>query len=140
MRDALHIFGTITLATKDTDVYSEDTIDLDTIDARFRLGQYQTGTAEDLVCVFQSPADLVAADGFIPFIQDDVDETWADPVKIVTGEEITEPLAGERIVVPVPKSHRRHLRAGVTPKSTGVLTASTVEAWLEFGVNPDRPV
>jgi hypothetical protein len=138
MRSALEDFGTISLATKDVDVYGSDEIDWGTIDARFRSPQHLTGNHGDGCVVFNAPADFNAADDFIPFI---VDGTATGPTtKILTGPQVgallgTYPKKGIAWVLPLPKVHRRFMRAGCTPKSSGTLTACTLKAYNEYGPN-----
>jgi hypothetical protein len=135
MRDTLHDFGEIDLATKDTDVYSADSLDFNTPDAKSRFSKHQTGLVDDLCVVFRPQADFASIDGMIPFIEDDSDSEFGTAKKILIGEEVTAPEKGQAIVLPMPKQHRQHLRAGCTPKSSGTFTAKTVEASIELGTN-----
>lgn len=134
MRDALLDFGTISLAVKDTAVYSESSLDMGAIATKFR-NTVHNNAGNEVYLVFETPADFAAADGLIPFIQDAV--TDGSFTTILTGPETTAPVAGQKVRLPLPPSHRRYLRAGVTPKSSGTLTACTVEAYIEFG--PEAP-
>lgn len=138
MRSALEDFGTISLATKDVDVYGADEIDWAAIDARFRSTQHLTGVHGDGCVVFNCPADFNAADDFIPFI---VDGTATGPTtKILIGPQVAALLGGTikkgiAFILPLPKIHRRFMRAGCTPKSSGTLTACTLKAYIEYGPN-----
>ena len=125
MRDALLIFGALALATKDTAVYSADSLNLN-----LPAKQY-TGRAPNVNVVFQASADFEAIDGAIPFVQDSADgDSWAT---ILTGPQVTAPVEGQQIVMPMPVTHRQYLRVGVTPKSSATLTAVAMTAWLELG-------
>lgn len=125
MRDALLIFGSMSLATKDTAVYSADTLDLNLPAKQF------TGRENNVCVVFQPSADFAEVDGMIPFIQDSAN--GADFTTILTGAEVTAPTEKSQIVLPIPVSHKRYLRAGATPKSSGTFTAVAATAWIELG-------
>lgn len=138
MRSALEDFGAIALATKDTDVFAADEIDWGVIDARFRSTMHQTGVHQDAVVVFNAAADFVAGDGFIPFICDGTATAPTD--KVITGPQVetvtgATPMKGIAWVLPMPRLHRRFMRAGATPKSTGTFTAKSVKAYIEYGPN-----
>lgn len=135
MRDSLHDFGEIDLAVKDTDVYSADSLDFNTPDAKSRFSKHQTGQVDDLCIVFEAKDDFESIDGMIPFIEDDDDENFGTAKKILIGEEVTAPEKGLAAVLPMPKQHRQHMRAGCTPKSSGTFTAKTVAASIELGTN-----
>jgi len=138
MRDALNSFGNISLATKDTDVKSADVLNFEAIGSGARFTQHHTGLMDDVYVVFKAAADFEAIDGFIPFIEQGDAESGGDitsPTKVVIGPEITAPKKGIVVMVPVPPQHKKYIRAGTTPKSTGVFTAKIVEAWIEFGPN-----
>jgi hypothetical protein len=123
-RDALLIFGNLSLATKDTPVYSADILDLND-------PAVQHSGRNHVNIVFQPGADFAAIDGFVPLLQDSADgSTWAT---IRQGAEKTAPTDDDQVVIEMPTEHRRYLRAGATPKSTGVFTAKTVSAWVELG-------
>lgn len=139
MRDVLHNFGNASLATKDVDVYCADELDWGAIDARFlRSTQHLTGMVQDGCVVFVAGSDFVSTDGFIPFITDGAATTPTD--KVLIGPQIdtvlgAAPKKGIAWILPMPKRHRRYMRAGATPKSTGTFTAKTVTAYIEFGPN-----
>ena len=125
MRDALLIFGAIALATKNTAVYSADSLNLNL------PATQATGRESNVNVVFEPAAAFAAIDGIIPFIQDSADgETW---LTILTGVEVTAPVKGQQIVMPMPVEHRQYLRAGATPKSSDTFTAKSVTAWIELG-------
>jgi len=140
MKDALLDFGTISLAVKDTDYYGENEIDWEAIDDRsLRLnGWHRQGLAKDLCVVFVANADFNAADDFIPFIADDSSAT--PTVKSITGPQVSaytghEVYKGIAWVLPLPKKHKRYMRAGATAKSTGTLTECSLEAYIEYGAD-----
>lgn len=136
MRDAQWIFGQISLATKDTQVYSADSVKLGAIDSRVsaKFANHKTGKVEGFEVVFSVDEAFAAGDSFIPILQDSADgSTWAD---LLTGPQTAAALAkATRVRLPVPIEHKRYLRASAMPKSTGTLTACTVTAWIEAGPN-----
>jgi hypothetical protein len=143
MRSTLEVFGDISLATKDTDVYSADELDWNTIDARalrFKANAGATlfhrdpGSGEAVV--FTAKGDFISTDGFIPFITSD--PTINSTTKHITGPQVDTvlgiaPVKGVAWVLPLPHYWSRYMRAGATPKSSGTFTAKTVHAHLEFG-------
>jgi hypothetical protein len=145
MRSVMEVFGAIALATKDTQVYSADTLDWADLDARALRFKVAAGTGlfhreigdDGCVCFRQALAGN-AADGFIPIIQDSPDNsTFTDCLtgqntQVTFGAGVAIP-AGTVVAVPLPRVHRRYMRASVMPKSTGTLTASSVTADIEFG-------
>jgi hypothetical protein len=141
MRDVLHNFGAAALATKDVDVYCADELDWGTIDARFlRSTQHLTGVHEDGGVVFVAATDFVAGDGLYPFLTDGAATAPTD--KILVGPQVetvtgATPKKGIVWVLPMPRKHRRFMRAGCTPKSTGTFTAKSVSAYIEYGPNID---
>ncbi len=140
MTEALFDFGTISLATKDVDVYSENELDWGAIDSRAtRLASFhRTGTMNDLDVVFVANATFATIDDFIPFIVDGA--STAPTTKTITGPQVAA-YTGHRVykgiawVIPLPKKHKQYMRAGATPKSSGTLTAVTMESYIEFGAN-----
>jgi len=125
MRDKLLMFGAAALATKDTTVYCADVLDLNTPATQY------TGRMSNVNVVFQADAAFAAVDGFIPILlhSDDNDSFTA----VLTGPEVTAPAAGQQIALPIPVEHKRYLKAGFTPKSSGTFTAKAASAWLELG-------
>jgi len=134
MRDAQWKFGQISLATKDTQVYSADSVKLGTIDSRSPFSKHQTGKVNGYEVVFSVDATFAAGDSFIPIIQESSDgSSWAD---LMTGQQTAAAVAkGTRVHLPLPLEHKQYLRASAMPKSTGTLTACTVTAWVEAGPN-----
>lgn len=153
-RSALEEFGLISLAVKGTSVYSANSIDCAVVNSRFRsyrsssLYTHLTGMSHGFV-VFMTPADFNAADDLTPLIQDSYDgSNWVNIIKgwddgstayghcyYLTGAA---PKKGIVAIIPLPAVHRRHLRAGAVPKSSGTFTAASAYAWIEYG--PDIPL
>lgn len=138
-RDALGNFGNISLATKDTQVYSADYLDLDALHASYTKStkHYLGVGGRELAIVFKAAADFASTDSMIPILQDSADgSVWAD---LLTGQQTASgyPKKGIAAVLPVPRMCRRYIRASAMPKSTGTFTAKTVEAWLEHGPNQE---
>jgi hypothetical protein len=146
MRSVIETFGAIALATKDVQVYSADKLDWGAIDARALRYKVAAGTGlfhrtnigEDACVVFSQAADGVAADSFIPIIQDSADDsTYNDCLSgqdtIVTFAGAPAIKKGPVVAIPLPRVHRRYMRASCMPKSTGTLTASSVTAYIEAG-------
>jgi hypothetical protein len=147
MRSVMEVFGNISMATKDVQVYSADKLDWGTIDARFlrARGHYGTGLlhrtniGEDGAVVFVANTDLNAADSFIPIIQDSADDsTYND---CLNGQDTAVTfgagamLKGVAVAIPLPRQHRRYMRASCMPKSSGTLTATVIHAFIEYGPN-----
>lgn len=131
MRDKLFDYGNISLATKDVQVYSVDSIDHSTIDPKYRNTEHYTGNVENQNLGFYAAADFAAIDGFIPIIQDSADDvTYTD---LLRGPEVTAPKKGLAYTLPMPKKHRRYTRASSIPKSSGTFTAKTMFASMEPG-------
>lgn len=130
MRDKLLECGNISLATKDVQVYSADSLDLGTVSAAYTKDTKQHESAAGAF-VFIPATDFVAIDGFIPIVQESVDNSTWTPC--VTGAEVTGPKAGQSVKVPVPARHARYLRGSVMPKSSGTLTARVVSCGYELG-------
>lgn len=134
MRDAQWNFGLISLAVKDTQVYSADSVKLGDINTKAPFTKHQTGKVGGFEAVFSVNATFAAADSFIPILQDSADgSSWTN---LLTGQQTADAVVkGTRARLPVPVEHRQYLRASVMPKSTGVLTACAVTAWIEAGPN-----
>lgn len=134
MRDAELIFGDIANATKDTQVYSADTLDFGALQTGYsKSTKHRTGVTENLNAVFITAAAFNAADSVRCIIQDSANGTdWAD---LIAGPTVAAPGAGIISVLPLPVEHRRYLRASCYPTSSGTLTASTVTAYIEPGSN-----
>jgi len=141
MRDALYIFGDITLVTADTDVKSADVLDMETLTGS-RFSRHAAGVSgPDLYIVFKAADDFSASspeDGMIPFLEEGSAESGGDitsPKKILIGPQITAPEKGNVFAMPIPANVDRYIRAGCTPKSDATFDGAVVEAWIEFGPN-----
>lgn len=125
MRDKLLSFGNISLATKDTAAYSADTLDMNTPAVQF------TARAGDVYIVFKPNAAFNAADSYQPIIQHSDDGNTF--TTLATGPTIGKPGKDDYYSMPIPLAHKRYLRVGGLPTSTGTFTATTVAAWIELG-------
>ncbi|HOX32052.1 MAG TPA: hypothetical protein PLB91_06955 [Spirochaetales bacterium] len=133
MRDFYNNPANLSLATKDTDVSSADSMDFGAIPSGSRFSQHQTGFSDpEAVMCFQLTADCASGDDFIPYIEESADgSSW---VKCITGKQVGAPAsAGKVYPLPLPKNHARYLRPGATPKSTGTFAARTLQAWIGHG-------
>lgn len=125
MRDKLLSFGEISLATKDTTAYSADKLDMN------KPALQHTARAGQVYVVFKPAAAFNAADSYQPILQDSADDsTYAT---LATGPVIAKPGASDYYMMPIPLKHRRYLRVGGLPTSTGTFTATAVSAWIELG-------
>ena len=125
MRDKQLLFGAMALATKDTTVYSEDTLDMNTPATQY------TGRMSNAVVVFKADAAFVAADSYIPVLMhSDDNDTFTE---VARGAEVTAPAINATSVIPLPVSHMRYLKAGAIPKSSGTFTAKAMSAWIQLG-------
>lgn len=125
MRDALLMFGSISLATKDTTVYSADTLDLED------PTNQHIGREGNVVVVFRAKAAFAATDGMIPIIQtSDDNSTWKT---ILSGPDVAKPVKDQTMLLPFPIEHSRYIRVGAIPSSSGTFTAKSVDAWIELG-------
>jgi len=133
-RDAQWIFGLISMATKDVQVYSADSVQLGAINSKSPFSLHQTGKVDGYEAVFSVNAALAAIDSFIPILQDSADgSSWT---ALLTGAQTAGALPkGTKVRLPVPITHRAYLRASAMPKSTGVFTAGALTAWIEPGPN-----
>jgi len=66
-RDVLLMFGDISLATKNTAVYSADSLDTNTPAVKY------TGRTANVNVVFSPKAAFVSTDGYVPIVQDSAD-------------------------------------------------------------------
>lgn len=125
MRDKLLSFGNISLATKDTAAYSADKLDMNTPAVQ------NTARAGEVYIVFKPAAAFNAADSYQPIVQHSADDsTYTD---LATGPVIAKPGANDYYMMPIPLGHKRYLRVGGLPTSTGTFTATAVSAWIELG-------
>jgi hypothetical protein len=128
-------FGALSPAVKTTEVYSASTIDFGASDSRLSDTSIKTGEQHELTVVFNVEAALAAIDYLgTPKLQDSANNSdWAT---LAIGPDTAAAAAkGVICTFKMPKSHRRYVRAAITPQSSGTFTAVTVNAWLEPGPN-----
>jgi hypothetical protein len=117
MTDYLGRFGAV------TNTGSVNVFDFATIDPRAAMQSHRTGEQHEVTVVFHTSADITGA--VTPKLQDSADNsTWAD---LVTGQAVTNPKAGVFAFIPMPKMHKRYIRAATAAAAT------TVTAYLEPG-------
>ena len=129
MRDGLLDFGTMTLATKDTAVYSQ----------ALDFGAFSTFTKH--TSGMDKPADIVvrtavafnAADDVAITVQDSADDTTF--LDLITGVNVEAPGIGVIQILPMPVQHRRYVRLKALPTSSGTLTETAITAYIEPGAN-----
>lgn len=125
MRDKELLFGALALATKDTTVYSADVLDMNTPATQY------TGRLANAVVVFKADAAFAAIDGYIPVLMhSDDNDSYTE---VARGAEVTAPALDAMSAIPLPVSHKRYLKAGAVPKSSGTFTAKAMSAWIQLG-------
>ena len=123
MRDALLDFGAITAATKDTVAYSANVLDMG--------ATRKTGNLDNINVVIEAGADFASADTVAVQLYDSADgSTFA----LIQQSAAVTLKQGETFAMPVPKTHRRYLKAAVLPKSTGTFTSTSITACIQPGV------
>jgi hypothetical protein len=124
MTDYLGRFG----ATTNTG--SENMLDFGAIDSRAAMQSHRTGEQHEATVVFHTSADITGT--VTPKLQDtdDISGTpvWGD---LVTAQGVVNPKAGAFAFIPMPKTHKRYVRAATAA------AAATVTAFLEPG--PHKP-
>ena len=130
MKDALLDFGSMTLATKTTAVYS-DVLDFGAFSA---FTKHTMGMDKPMDLVVLAAANFNAADSVIITIQDSADNSsYAD---LISGPTITAPTIASKIGnLQLPAQHRRYVRIKAYPNSSGTLTETIISAFLEPGAN-----
>ena len=125
MTDYLNRFGAISATTP---FASANTLDFAPIDAKAAMQSHRTGEQHDSTVVFYAAADVTGS--VTPKLQhaDTSEGTYTD---LVVGEAVTNPKAGNFALIPMPKKHKRFVRAATAATVTGV------EAFLEPG--PSQP-
>ncbi|MDR2095880.1 MAG: hypothetical protein LBP76_10250 [Treponema sp.] len=121
MTDFLSRFGAV------TNTGSENTLDFGPIDGRAAMQSHRTGEQHEAAVVFHAAANITGA--VTPKLQDSDDNTTF--TDLVTGQAVTNPKAGAFAFFPMPKTHRRYVRAALAAAATGVT------AYLEPG--PAKP-
>jgi hypothetical protein len=124
MTDYLSRFGNV------TNTGSENVLDFAAIDERAAMQSHRTGEQHEATVVFHTSADITGS--VTPKLQDtgDISGTpvWTD---LVTAQAVTNPKAGAFAFIPMPKMHKRYVRAATAAAAT------TVTAYLEPG--PYKP-
>jgi hypothetical protein len=129
MTDFLGRFGAI-VSSSGAGV-SADVLDFGAIDPRAAMQNHRTGEQHELTCVFHTAAAITGA--VTPKLQDsDDNSTFAD---LATGQAVTNPKIGPFAFIPMPKMHKRYVRAALT---TTASSSITITAFLEPG--PEKPV
>jgi len=124
MTDALSRFGIVTTSG------STNTLDFETIDTRAAMQTHRTGEQHDSTAAFFIDADFIGNVTPMLIHCDTADGTFTN---LVTGETRINPKAGNFALIPMPKSHKRFVKAAITAAASGV----TIEAFLEPG--PSQP-
>ncbi|MCK9331229.1 MAG: hypothetical protein M0Q94_15240 [Candidatus Cloacimonetes bacterium] len=129
MRDALLKFGSLSLATKATAVYSADVIDF----GASHDAEWDEANSPDVVVKFRAEAAFASTDGYQPLIQVSADNSsWTT---VMTGPTVSAPVKNQVYEMQIPRSDTawRYMRVGAIPASTGTFTAKTMTAWIEIG-------
>lgn len=104
-------------------------------DFRLDFGQKSPTTGMDYgdLCAVFTVKSAVTGTLTISLQDCDTEEgTYAD---VATGVELTAPAAGTQVVIPVPRHHRRFMRANFG----GAPTAGTVHGFITSGVQDNVP-
>jgi len=130
MKDGLLDFGSMTLATKTTAVYSQ-ALDFGAFSA---YTNHTTGMDKPMDLVVLAATDFNAADTVAITIQDSADDsTFAD---LISGPTVAAPTIASKIGnLQLPAQHRRYVRIKAYPNSSGTLTETIITAFLEPGAN-----
>jgi len=133
MRDAKLLFADITCATKTTQVYSGTALDFGALQTGYtKSAKHRTGVTEGMQVVFSIDADANAADTFKCIVQESADDSsWTD---LVGGPTLATCKEGIIAVFNLPPEHKRYLRTAVYPDSSGTLTSTVVNSWVEPGI------
>jgi len=119
MTDFKSRFGTV------TNTGSENVLDFAEIDSRAAMQSHRTGEQPEATVVFYAEQNITGS--VTPKLQDSADNaTFTD---LVTGQAVTNPKAGNFALIPMPKSHKRYVRAALAAAQSGV------SAFLEPGAS-----
>lgn len=123
MKDKLLMFGEATGATKNTVAYGADVLDLGACEFE--------GNLENLcVCAIAKTSNASVDSVAIQLYESDDNSTFT----LLQQGENHKYEAGEKHAMPFPKKHKRYLKAGILPSSTGTFTSTVYELSLQFGV------
>lgn len=129
MKDGLLDFGTMTLATKTTAVYS-DILDFGAFST---FTKHTTGMDRPADIVVRSAANFNAADTVAITVQDSAN--GSDFLDLYTGVTLATVVAGVIQILAMPPQHRRYVRLKAYPDSSGTLTETAITAYIEPGAN-----
>ena len=122
MTDYKSRFGTV------TNTGSDNVLDFESIDPRAAMQSHRTGEQHESTVVFHAAQDVTGS--VTPKLQDSDDNaTFAD---LVVGPAITNPKAGNFALMPMPKTHKRYVRAALGAAQAGIT------AFLEPGAGQPR--
>jgi hypothetical protein len=125
MTDYLGRFGAVTATG------SANVLDFGAIDERAAMQSHRTGEQHEAVVVFHTSTDVTGS--VTPKLQDSNDNsTFTD---LVVGQAVASPKAGAFAFIPMPKMHKRYVRAAYVLGTS--VTASGVTAYMEPG--PHKP-
>jgi len=115
MTDFKSRFGTV------TNTGSEHILDFGEIDDRAAMQNHRTGEQHEATVVFHAAEDITGSSTPIlvtPKLQDsDNGTTFTD---LVTGQAVSDPRAGNFALIPMPKKHKRYVRAALAAAQTGI--------------------
>jgi hypothetical protein len=121
MTDYLSRFGTV------TNTGSDNVLDFGTIDPNAAMQSHRTGEQHEATVVFHAAQNITGS--VTPKLQDSVDNVaFTD---LVVGQAVVNPKAGGFAFIPMPKTHKRYVRAALAAAQAGVT------AYLEPG--PGKP-
>jgi len=124
MTDYLNRFGV--LGGSGSIPVSENTLDFEAIDPRAAMQTHRTGEQHDSTCVFFIKADFEGNVTPKLIHCDTKDGTYTD---LVVGETKINPKAGNFALIPMPKSHKRYVKATLTAAASG----AEIEAFIQPG-------
>jgi hypothetical protein len=125
MTDYLGRFGAV------TNTGSANILDFESIDPRAAMQNHRTGEQHEATVVFHTIANITGS--VTPKLQDCSDISASSPVwtDLLVGQAVANPKAGAFAFIPMPKMHKRYLRAALAAAQAGVT------AYLEPG--PYKP-
>jgi len=128
MTDFKSRFGTV------TNTGSDNVLDFEAIDPRAAIQSHRTGEQHEATVVFHTAQDITGANStpivVTPKLQDSADgTTFTD---LVVGQGVSDPRAGNFAIIPMPKKHKRYVRAALAVAQSGIT------AFLEPGASQPR--
>jgi len=127
MTDYLSRFGTV------TNTGSTNVLDFEEIDSRAAMQSHRTGEQHEATVVFHTATDITGVSTptvVTPKLQDSADNvTFTD---LVVGQAVSDPRAGIFARIPMPKKHKRYVRATLAAAQSGIT------AFLEPGASEAR--